>query len=152
MAVSGYTIWHINQEFPQYAHMKDLGSLGAHIIGRPFGQTIWISEFYGRSNILIYYPSFPAYPANFGYYGFDTAHGHFVFGASSHEWNGNNSQTLEHAYVTGQNPTAWAKFIDVHIPWMGYTFSKASFEQNGYSIGWGGGNFGGGPMTYRFYG
>ena len=153
MAVSGYNIAAIKAEFPQHAHMNDLGSLGAAIIGRPFGQAIWISEFYGRSNILTYYPTFPAYPTySTNEYSFGTAHGMAYFDASSHEFQGTNSQYLNVSKTVAYNPTAWAKLIDVHIPWMGYTWSKATLEANNYGVSWPGGNFSGGSMTWRFYG
>jgi hypothetical protein len=152
MAVSGYSIWHIHQEFPQYAAYKDLGQLGSLIIGRPWGNTISINEFYGRSNILTYNPNFPAYPANEAYYSFATAHGTFWYLASSHESGGNNRQTLDLSYTVSNNPTVWSKFIRCEIPWMGYSLDVNWWAGQGYRFTWYGGNFSGGAMPFTIYG
>lgn len=150
MAVSGYSIWHINAEFPQYAHFKDLGQLGAYIIGRPWGQAIYISEFYGRSNILVYYPNYPSYPTYSTVdLAFSTVHGTFNYSCASHESGGNNSQYL---YIGNNTGNTYLKLIDIHIPWMGYTWSREYLASVGNAVAWNGGNFGGGAMTFRFYG
>ena len=47
------SIQSIKNEFPQYGY-NDLGQLGAYIIGRNWGQTISMNEFYGRTNEVSY--------------------------------------------------------------------------------------------------
>jgi hypothetical protein len=129
------SIQDIKNEFAaMHGGYNDMNSWGQLVLGRPSGQAVYMSEFYGRSAEV-------SYGVGIGGPGWDGWYPPQVFGTKY----GNVEVAIANTYQNNiqflfyySNPTAWNNFIRLHLPDGGIIY-KASFadQGNGYFVQYG---------------
>lgn len=144
------SIQSLKDEWTQWAGYNDLNSWGQLVLGRPSGQAVSLSEFYGRSNVTVLGPyNLAMAPPNSstGEVIVGTGHGNIKVIAS----NVNGVGVTLYFSVT-YNPTAWSKFLHVVLP-NSATIGKGSFapyDAEYYSYLYGAAIPGGGLVGWYF--